>query len=547
MTASHTIPAPPFAGPHGETMSPSRVVQTTHAPVQGLDVDGISTYRGIRYAAPPVGELRFRPPTDPERTTRVQECLGFGPPAMQGIDGAWLSPDSDFALSRMTYASSASDVKLQNEDCLYLNVWTPGADDARRPVLVWLHGGGFAYGAGSDAFFDGENLARRGDIVVVTLNHRLNLFGFMALDGVDDHYADSSNVGMQDVVHALRWVHDNIASFGGDPANVTVGGQSGGGGKVSHLMGMPSAKGLYQRAIVQSGAALRGMEHGDMVDHTRAILRAAGMGDTFDRNWLESVPATHLLHAAIGSFRSQDPEHEARFKTVKGMTGDLAARLRTAVDGNVLPAHPFDPEASSVAADVPLLIGWVKDEWTFMLAGVDPDFVRSTAEDVEAGVAPMYDGRGRELLELAKGLYPHYSPGHLASLVSGAEISLHTTLLADRKSAQPADVFAYELAWETPVGDGIFRTPHCLDLPLVFDNVEKARAFVGPGDEPQRMADQMSDAWVAFIRSGSPGTPALPSWPAYEREARNTMVFDLDSRVVSDPHGALHEVLRNAE
>jgi len=531
-----------FSGRHGETLSPSPVVDTSIGPVQGMSIDGLCVFQGIRYGAAPTGSRRFRTAEPPKASTRVQSAVGFGAPAIQGLDPELLAPSSDFAMAQQIPDAPFVSAKLENEDCLHLNVWTPGVDGA-RPVLVWLHGGGFAYGAASDAIYDGANIARRGDIVVVSLNHRLNLFGFMDLTEFDASFADHTNVGIRDIILALEWVKENIAAFGGDPSSVTIAGQSGGAGKVSHLLGSPMARGLFHRAIIQSGPGLRGIERDVARANTRTILDAAGI-EWGDMRALETVPAQELRDRAVAAFKAAAGGRQVRYRTIQQMGVDLAAALRTYLDDAVLPEHPFDPVASPHAQDVPLLTGWVKDEWTYMLSEADPGFVDASAEEVQAGVAQMYDGFGPEIYRLAQQHYPHYAPGHLASVVSGSDISYRAHVLADLKSHQPAPVYVYEVTWETPVGGGLLRTPHCLDLPFVLDNVEGLRSFVGPGDEPQRMADQMSEAWIAFVRTGSPQTSALPQWPAYDDERRPTMVFDLESRVIDDPLGDIHAVFR---
>jgi len=530
-----------FLGPAGESCAIAPAVPTTSGAVQGLEIDGIARYLGIRYGEAPTGDRRFRAPVTAAPRDGVQDATGFGAPAVQDVSGD--APVSALGFALRSTAPTGSYRKIQSEDCLHLNVWTPGADDARRPVLVWLHGGGFATGSGADPIIDGARFSRRGDVVVVTLNHRLHLFGFLAVDEVVAGYDGEANPGIRDIVLALEWVRDNIAVFGGDPEQITIGGQSGGGGKVSHLMGMPSAKGLFHRAIVMSGPGLTAMAEEPIVDFTADVLARVAGGDRLDAARLAGLPAEALHVAARSAAVAASGPRNPRFRTILQMGADLAARLRTRVDGTILPAHPFEPEAAPTAAEIPLLTGWVKDEWTWMLATTDPEFVHLDEAQLVAGAAGMYDGRGPEILELLRAEFPHYAPGHLLSQLSGIEIGYRTTQLAARKSRQPAPVYAYQLQWETPVADGLLRTPHCLDLPLALDNVDRARALVGDDADAQRMADLMADAWVAFVRTGSPQTSALPTWDAYDAERRPTMCFDLEPRMLNAPLEEVHRLI----
>src|ERR1035441_10484085 len=326
----------------------TKVVKTTNGDVQGLVKDGVQVLKGIRYGAAPVGPLRFMPPQRPKPWKGVADATEFGAPAIQMAPPISASPATDFGRQLATIYTTPAEIKIQNEDCLFLNVWTPGLGGGTgRPVMVWLHGGGFAYGSGAWPIYDGANLAKKGDVVVVTVNHRLNVFGYLYLAQIgqlgNDAYAKSGNAGMLDLVAALEWVRDNIEAFGGDPGNVTIFGESGGGGKVSTLMAMPGAKGLFHKGIVESGSTLR---VGSREDANKAAERlVAQLGITPNRmDDLQKAPMDKLL------------------ATMHSMAGSNAPRLGPVVDGRSLPRNPFDPDAPSITASVPMLIGTNRSE-----------------------------------------------------------------------------------------------------------------------------------------------------------------------------------------
>lgn len=498
--------------PHSADLPRTETVQTSNGPVRGYREDGLQLFKGLRYGAPPTGAARFKPPQRPQPWTGVADAVAYGAPAIQ----SGLAPGE-----RRTSAGDppAPDEPASSEDCLFLNVWTPGLDTAKRPVMVWLHGGGFANGSGGAAMYDGGNLARRGDVVTVTVNHRLNVFGYLHLGEVfGADYAQSGVAGMLDIVQALEWVRDNIAAFGGDPGAVTIFGESGGGWKVSLLMAMPAARGLFHRAIVQSGPGLTGKPVAEADITARALLKALKV---------ETPEALAALPTEVIS------------KTSVDLGGEVMRLYTPVVDGTALPRDPFAPDASPLNADVPVLIGTNKDENTlFMIA--HPRFGEFTDEDVTKQAKAAVGDRAGALVGALRDAYPDYSPTHLASAVgTAAGMWGGSITLAERKAAQKAaPVYMYMLAWETPVSRGRLRCPHALEIPLVFDNVERARNFVGRGDEPQALAEQMAPAWLAFARTGDPG------WPAYDPQSRTTRVFDVESKLVDDPLSGVRKVLQ---
>ena len=501
------------------TLARTGVVTTANGPVRGYRRGGVSIFKGLRYAASPTGKLRFRPPAKPTPWTVPADALRLGAPAIQtGV------PPGETTGGRGAGDPPAPGQPGTDEDCLFLNVWTPATDSAARPVMVWLHGGGFGAGSGGAAMYDGAALARRGDVVVVTVNHRLNVFGYLNLAELGGH-PSSGVAGMLDIVAALEWTRDNIAAFGGDPANVTVFGESGGGWKVSLLMGMPPAEALFHKAIVQSGPGLRAQTAERATELARALLARLGMAGELSA--LDTFPASQI-HAAAAA-----------------VTGPgLAAGFAPCLDGAALPRHPFDPDGPTQSADIPLMIGTNKDEATLFHYGAAA-FGHMTDEDVVERAKALVGDKAPALVSALRAHFPDYSPTHLACAVQTVAMFWRDSIrLAERKAGQRrAPAYMYQLAWETPVARGALRCPHALEIPLVFDNVEVARNFVGRGEEAQIIADHMAPAWIRFARTGDPGASGLPAWPAYDRTRRATMIFGLQCRVELDPMGDVRSLL----
>jgi para-nitrobenzyl esterase len=492
---------------------PNIIVETHRGKVRGTLDDGVKVFKGIPYAAGTEGQNRFHPPKPAASWVGVRDAIAYGPMCPQ------------LGRKHPSYTASWTYDKDSSENCLSLNVWTPTLrDQRRRPVMVWLHGGGFHAGSGSRNVFEGTRLCQRGDVVVVTLNHRLNVFGFLYLDhlgGAD--YAQSGNVGMLDIVAALHWVHDNISAFGGDPANVTIFGQSGGAAKVSTLMTMPQARELFHKAIVQSGSQLDALTANEATKNALTFLTAVDVKPT-------ALPLLGKL--------STD-------QIMAGLTKIMTApgpgpNYSPVVDGIVLSRNPWQPDGPAVSAGIPMIIGSTRTETTALLGANHPEDFKLTDATLPRGLAGWIPDR--EIPWVVAGfrkLMPSASAADLFfAITTDRRVRQQAWTQAEHKAAQGAgSVWLYELDWATPVDGGKWESPHELDLAFVFDNVAKSKAMVGTGAEPQGLADQMSAAWIAFARTGNPNTAAVPAWPAFTSTERATMVFNRKSQVVNDFRG----------
>ncbi|MBW8785030.1 MAG: carboxylesterase/lipase family protein [Novosphingobium sp.] len=506
--------------------TPTTPVATSAGRIRGLRSGGVSRFLGVRYGAD-TRPRRFLPPVPPQPWSGMRDCLVMGSQAVQGVVGGRpetaVDMNSEFTKRVLATFKATMEPGPGSEDCLFLNVWTPEASPrGRRPVMVWLHGGGFAIGSAGDAQYDGAALARKGGVVVVTLNHRLNALGYLYLGALDPLFADSGNSGTLDQVLALEWVRDNIAAFGGDPGNVTIFGQSGGGAKVSAMLTVPRAHGLFRRAIIESGPGLRMAERADaaaVAERTLAKLSLAP-GDVRKLQTLDVQAVVRASAEAAAETRSP-------------------RALSPVVDGRTLPSHPFDPAAPAISRDVPLIVGTNKDEGTLFLAA-DPGFGKMTADEAKARFVRILGPRGEAAFEAYRAAHPSDPPTYwVSALMSDVPTRMDSIRIAERKAAQHgAPVFMYRFDWTMPTLGGVMRTPHGLEVPLVFDNPDKAPLLLGTGPEPRHLADVFSQAWIDFARNGDPSQPGL-AWPSYDPVRRLTMIFDVHSHVVSDPDAAL--------
>lgn len=508
------------------------VVETTSGAVRGYIRNGIYTFKGLPYGTPVSGARRFLPAALAEPQPGVRACLHYGnicPQALTTpVDSGGPSEPNDEDLFLLLRTGG----KPVGEDCLLLNIWTPDINgSANRPVMVWLHGGGFAFGCGHDlAAYDGENLAHQ-DAVVVTINHRLGLLGHLNLAELGDaRYASSGNIAMLDQVLALQWVRANIARFGGDPGSVMIYGQSGGGGKVTALLGMPAAKGLFQRAAVQSGSFPPGITMDQSAAVARAVLAeleiAPGQLDK-----LHTLPVEALLEAGFAALRKLNRRAMLGWSPV--------------VDGTILPEQPFGEAAPALSADVPLLVGTNLHEF---ISGVDkPAAYSMTESELVSKVEEHFPAEVPALLAAYRKAFPDAVPFDRWSLLASwfRPLAQHQAELKAQQGAAPA--YLYWFTWRTPVLDARPGAFHSCEISFVFDNADRYEGYNGGGEEPRALSAQVSQAWLNFARTGNPNHPNLPPWPAYTPETGLLMRFDASCRVEEAPDRLVRRMMEQGK
>lgn len=503
------------------------VTDTMSGKVRGFVLRDIHHFLGIPYGADTSGANRFMPPQKPKPWTDVYPALWWGNTAPQNMENRYASKYASFR-DHWNY----DDV---SEDCLRINVFTPALKDGRkRPVMFWIHGGGYTNGnAIEQDGYNGENLARSGDVVFCSINHRLGPLGYCNLAGVGgEKFAASGNVGQLDIVAALEWVRDNIANFGGDPGNVTIMGQSGGGAKICVLTAMPSAKGLFHKAVVLSGASTRAGDKAMAEKLGSYVLAEAGL-TAADVDKLQQMPWKTYYELAIRAQRKLTAELAAAGTSVSG----LRAGFSPSVDGTILPQHPYSPDAAPTAANVPMIICSTENEqapaWT------DSSLISVTLPQVadrlkeRAGFGPGLGDKAQLVVDAYAKAFPDKKPVEIWSLVSSNRQNVVT--LADIKTKQPAPVFVSWFAWQPPLFDGRIGAFHCVDICFWLRNTDLMYTHTGGGARPRRLAEKMSASLVQFMKTGNPNGTGLTAWPKYTSAKGETLVLDDECSVQNDP------------
>ena len=477
----------------------NKIVESVYGKLQGEQIDGVYAWKGMPYAKPPVGPLRFRAPELPDSWEGIRDATSFSPVAPQS--------------QREIMEFFGNDVSNMNEDCLYLNVWSPGADEKKRPVMVWIHGGAFVSGSGSGNWYDGASFANQGDVVVVTINYRLGILGFLHLAEMGGHeYATSGNCSILDQVAALQWVQENIAAFGGDPNNVTVFGESAGAMSIGVLLGFPSAQGLFHKAILQSGAAANVLPSATATKVAERLLASLQIEAT-NLSRLEELPVEQLIQAS---------------DSLPSMS------LGPVVDGVSLPKHPEKAIAEGSAKNISLLIGTNKDEFN-IFSVFDPEW--KDADEKKA--ASLFEKTFGALLPVITKQFSEPLNQELFNKLLTVHIFTYPAQkLAELQAQQSSPVWMYRFDWETPVFGGALKSTHALEIPFVWNTLDKPNTanFTGTSPNRQLVANQMHPAWINFAHNGNPNTEELPEWPRYDENNRFTMIFNEESTVVNDPN-----------
>ncbi|MCP9753998.1 carboxylesterase/lipase family protein [Lacihabitans sp. CCS-44] len=503
------------------------VTSTDAGKVRGYINNGIYNYKGIPYAE----AKRFESPQKPKPWTGVRSSFSYGPVAPLENPTTSIQDESEFVFDH--------NWGFTNEDCMRINVWTPGINDGKkRPVMFWIHGGGFTAGSSIELpSYDGENLAKKGDVVVVSINHRLNILGYLDLSAYGDKYKQSANLSVLDMKAALEWVKTNITNFGGDPNNVTIFGQSGGGAKVNTLMAMPSAKGLFHKAINQSGAFRSAMLDKATTQAIGAeVVKELGLSsDKVDE--IQNVPFQTLANAGKKALKTVADKMKAEGKPAIG----FGLSWGPSADGEVLPYQLFSNEAFELSKNIPLMIGTTINEFAVFRGGIPAN---STDEQAKEAIKKVHGDKTDAYISAVKKAYPN---GKLTDMLSyDVTFRPGAVLQANMKSAVAggAPTFMYLFDWQSPVMDGKYKAVHCMEIAFCFDNIQRTKNMTGGTKEAQALADKMSQSWINFARLGDPNHKALPKWPIYNSTNTATMHFDNVSTVKPQMDKELFELMK---
>lgn len=523
-TAAIALPLSSFAdqisnedGDETVETSPDIVVKTMEGSLRGYKKGNIFNFKGIRYAESTEKANRFMPAQPLKTWEGVRNALVYGPISPQKINAGWLQQEYAFLYQWID--------GFQHEDCLRLNIWTPSiTNNKKRPIMFWIHGGGFTTGSSQEhPSYDGQNICELGDVIVVSINHRLNVFGFADLSDYGSEYASSANLGMLDIIAALKWVNRNIEFFGGDKNNVTIYGQSGGGTKVITLMAMPEAKGLFHKAISQSNSIVQVSVPEYSKKLTNLFLEELQLNKSNIKK-INEIPINKILFAAA------EAEKRMGGKIIPGMG---RSGWQPVTGTTALPKHPFDPEVSNLAADIPFLVGSTRNEAS---ASIDNEQMELLDEvGLKRRIIDKYPGLGNQLYAALRKIHPIKKPVEILSLLS-AQNSI-AFLSASRKSKQDAAVYLYMFAWHTKVLDGRPRSFHCSEIPFVFNNTDLIPTYTGGTKEAKDLGKKMALAWINFARFGNPNHNGIPKWPSFDSANGSTMIFNNDCKVENDPDG----------
>jgi len=533
-TALTMLPRTSFAELSRSTIlvAPFVEVDTANGKVRGGQCRGALAFKGIPYAGDVSGANRFRVAPPVKSWTGVFDATHLGSPTLQ-------RPKS-------TYGEQEPPM---DENCLALNVWTPAVkDNGKRPVMFYLHGGGYVTGSGGSPTQDGSRLAATYDVVVVACNHRLGLMGYLYLGELDNSYAEHTNAGMQDIVAALQWVKANIAVFGGDPNNVTIFGESGGGGKVGTLLGMPHAAGLFHKAGIESGAWLRRMTKSDATETTLRLLKALNVAPK-ELHRLNEVNAQALLELQIAGEGNQGalliPTDPSNTTKPTGTEHDYPGHFAPLVDGHIVPAHPFDPIATPLSAHIPLMLGNNHDEATFFHRE-HPEVFSMSDDELIKRISKQAGDKAERILNAYRKAMPGASPSELFIAIATAfSFGNDTVMLSDIKSAQPAAVYRYRYDYESNVPIAgtttTLKSCHASDIGPTFYNYDQ-RGLHGTGPGLPDASRNLSALWTSFARTGKPSARGVPEWPKYNTKTRPTMLVNSTCTVVNDPDAEIRKM-----